>query len=187
MSFFTSLLECFVRLLRAFCVQTCPPTHSHAFTAVVSGIFSGDELCWRLSARLECCLCSLGTRANVGTGAKSLGHQQHPPGAGRSGFSQSRGESHCRAEHAKANPGPYPESPGGAVAEGSTCKTQITQQWLCGVPAHILAICRVKRDVTPCFEHQSERGHWEWGLLVRTGRWDLLGKSKAGGFVHLSQ
>lgn len=89
-SFFTSLLECFVRLLRAFCVQTCPPTHSHAFTAVVSGIFSGDELCWRLSARLECCLCSVRTRANVGTGAKSLGHQQHPPGAGRSGFSRAR-------------------------------------------------------------------------------------------------
>lgn len=72
MGFFTSLLECFVWLLRAFCVQTCPPTHSHAFTALFSGIFSGDELCWRLSARLECCLCSLGTRANVGQGPSLL-------------------------------------------------------------------------------------------------------------------
>lgn len=89
-----------------------------------------------LLLRLECCLCSVGTRANVGTGAKSLGHWQHPPGAGRSDFSLSPCESHCRAECAKVNQGACPESPGGAVAEGSTCKTKV-KRWLCGVPAHI--------------------------------------------------
>lgn len=75
MSLLALLLEYFIWLLPAFCLQICPPNHLHAFTAAFGDIFRRDSLGCSLSARLENCLYSVGTRANVGTGAKSLRHQ----------------------------------------------------------------------------------------------------------------